>query len=164
MTIGGNIKNAREKAGLSQKELAKKMGVTPQTLSMYEKNRRNPKLSTIRKFAEAIGVTLSEIIGENWEDFTAEEMQEDFFEQKIKEQIFSDEDWQVDIIVGKALSLSEEGRYKVIEYEDDLILSGKYTNQERNRFTVQAAHERTDIEVTDEMHKHDDDIMDDDNF
>lgn len=28
----------------------------------------------------------------------------------------------------------------------------------------QAAHERTDIEVTEEMRKHDDDIMDDDNF
>ena len=29
---------------------------------------------------------------------------------------------------------------------------------------TQAAHERTDIEVTDEMKKHDDDIMDDDGF
>ena len=28
----------------------------------------------------------------------------------------------------------------------------------------QAAHERTDIEVTDEMRKHDNDIMDDDAF
>lgn len=30
--------------------------------------------------------------------------------------------------------------------------------------TVQAAHSRTDIEVTDEMNQHDDDIMDDENF
>lgn len=29
---------------------------------------------------------------------------------------------------------------------------------------VNAAHERTDIEITDEMRKHDDDIMDDENF
>ena len=30
--------------------------------------------------------------------------------------------------------------------------------------TLNAAHERTDIEVTDDMKKHDDDIMDDDDF
>ena len=30
--------------------------------------------------------------------------------------------------------------------------------------TVQAAHGRTDIEVTDKMNQHDDDIMDDKNF
>lgn len=35
----------------------------------------------------------------------------------------------------------------------------KYSNTE-----LAAAHERTDVEITDEMRKHDDDIMDDDNF
>lgn len=37
-------------------------------------------------------------------------------------------------------------------------------NVESNYLMPQAAHERTDIEVTDEMRKHDDDIMDDDDF
>lgn len=35
---------------------------------------------------------------------------------------------------------------------------------ETEKPALNAAHERTDIEVTDEMRKHDDDIMDDDNF
>ena len=36
--------------------------------------------------------------------------------------------------------------------------------QMEEELAVQAAHERTDIEVTDEMRQHDDDIMDDENF
>ena len=37
-------------------------------------------------------------------------------------------------------------------------------NWNKAHLEPQAAHERTDIEVTDEMRKHDDDIMDDDDF
>ena len=33
-----------------------------------------------------------------------------------------------------------------------------------NYLQAVAAHERTDLKVTDEMRKHDDDIMDDENF
>jgi len=35
---------------------------------------------------------------------------------------------------------------------------------DKDHLLLNAAHERTDIEVTDEMRKHDDDIMDDENF
>ena len=37
-------------------ELAEKMGVTPQTISQYERNIINPKPETIKKFADALGV------------------------------------------------------------------------------------------------------------
>lgn len=32
------------------------MGVTPQTISQYERNIKNPKPETIKKFADALGV------------------------------------------------------------------------------------------------------------
>ena len=38
------------------------------------------------------------------------------------------------------------------------------TSSDKSYLELQAAHERTDIEVTDKMRKHDDDIMDDGNF
>lgn len=49
--------------------------------------------------------------------------------------------------------------------EEDIIPDDeKKENIDKPYLEPKAAHERTDIEVTDEMRKHDDDIMDDDDF
>lgn len=45
--------------------------------------------------------------------------------------------------------------------EESLI---PFPQEDKSYLEPQAAHERTDIEVTDEMRKHDNDIMDDDDF
>ena len=58
----------------------------------------------------------------------------------------------------KYLQLIEFNRLKADKYIDQLL---SIQNME-NDLAVQAAHERTDIEVTKEMKKHDDDIMNDD--
>ena len=55
-STGSRIKIARERQGVTQAELAEKMGVTPQTISQYERNIINPKPETIKKFADALGV------------------------------------------------------------------------------------------------------------
>ena len=59
MSIGENIKNARKKAGLTQKELAEKMGSTQQNLAQYESGKRNPKLETLNKIAGALEIPVS---------------------------------------------------------------------------------------------------------
>jgi len=64
--------------------------------------------------------------------------------------------------------LNEDDRFKVSDKKMDLIKE-KMTRVHRQivndpPITLNAAHERTDIEVTDEMRKHDDNIMDDENF
>ena len=61
MDTGAAIKQARIKAGMTQAELAKKMGVTPQTVSQYERGLINPKIETIEKFATALGVDAKEL-------------------------------------------------------------------------------------------------------
>ena len=43
-------------------------------------------------------------------------------------------------------------------------MKSKRKNEIPEHLKVNAAHERTDIEVTDEMRQHDDDIMNDENF
>ncbi len=58
----------------------------------------------------------------------------------------------------KYLQLIEFNRIKADKYVDQLL---SIQNME-NDLMVQAAHERTDIEITKEMKKHDDDIMNDD--
>ena len=61
MDTGAAIKQARIKAGMTQAELAKKMGVTPQTVRQYERGLINPKIETIEKFATALGVDAKEL-------------------------------------------------------------------------------------------------------
>ena len=57
------IKELRKRKGIEQKELAKSLGVTQQTISLYEKGSREPKLATWEKLADFFGVSLPFIQG-----------------------------------------------------------------------------------------------------
>lgn len=57
MNYGDFLRRARLDAGLTQTELAKRMGVTPQYISQYERNNRMPKTETVVKFAKALGIS-----------------------------------------------------------------------------------------------------------
>lgn len=60
MDIGGNLKAIRKTHGLSQRELAKRAGVTNSTISMIEKNSVSPSISSLEKVLAGIPVTLTE--------------------------------------------------------------------------------------------------------
>lgn len=57
--------------------------------------------------------------------------------------------------------LNNENKAKVISYSKNL-LQIQQAEEEQEYLIPKAAHERTDIKVTDEMRKHDDDLMDND--
>lgn len=61
MNIGQNIRIYRKKAGLSQKELGEKLGVSQQHIAQYENGKRTPKLETIIKIASALDCEVSDI-------------------------------------------------------------------------------------------------------
>lgn len=65
MTTGQRIKEARKKAGLTQKELGQRLGVTYQTLAQWENDHRNPKPETLERIAEALGVLMFELVGDH---------------------------------------------------------------------------------------------------
>lgn len=54
MSVGQNIKKARKKAGMTQKELAQKLGLSFQSIAQWENDLRNPKVETLRKIANAL--------------------------------------------------------------------------------------------------------------
>ena len=56
MKAGEALKKARIDAGITQAELAKRLGVTPQTVSQYERGIKNPKIETLARFADALGI------------------------------------------------------------------------------------------------------------
>lgn len=68
MNIGEVIKAARKKAGLTQKQLAERMGVNPSLISQYEKGFRNPKLETLERIASALEVPLEDLLSDKVRD------------------------------------------------------------------------------------------------
>ena len=78
MTIGENIRKIRIDKGLTQRDLAAKLQITQQSIAQYENGKRIPKLSTVRKIANALNVGLNEIITDNWNAFTTNEISKDF--------------------------------------------------------------------------------------
>lgn len=57
------IKELREKKGLSQEELAKKLNISQQAISLYEKGDREPKLETWQKLADFFNVPVDYLLG-----------------------------------------------------------------------------------------------------
>lgn len=64
MTTGERIKAARKAAGMTQQELAKKLGVSYTLVSQYERNLRNPKYVTLQKIAVALGVSTADLFSD----------------------------------------------------------------------------------------------------
>jgi transcriptional regulator with XRE-family HTH domain len=59
--IGAQLRDARERALLTQEELAARAGVQPFTISRIETDKVEPRFSTIRKLAQALGVDPAEL-------------------------------------------------------------------------------------------------------
>lgn len=71
--IGGKIAELRKEQGLNQKELAKKIGVSRSALSLYEIDRREPDLETVKKIASLFGVTTDYLLGAEGDAMGTEE-------------------------------------------------------------------------------------------
>ena len=52
-----NLKEARLRSGLSQKEVAENIGVAKSTYSLYESGNREPNVNTIKKIADCLNVS-----------------------------------------------------------------------------------------------------------
>ena len=64
MTFAQTLKRLRLERGLSQEELAHRLGTSRQVVSRYESGARVPKISTVAAFARALEVPLSALTGE----------------------------------------------------------------------------------------------------
>lgn len=65
MSFGANLKYLRLRAGLTQEELADKIGVKKQAISRYENSDRQPNIRTANRIAEVFGVTLESMAKTN---------------------------------------------------------------------------------------------------
>src|SRR6185437_10346936 len=65
MTTGERLKIARQRAGISQRALAKKAGVGNATVSLIESDKINPSVSALKRILDAIGMPLSDFFAIN---------------------------------------------------------------------------------------------------
>ena len=66
MTFGEKVKNERNRLGLNQDELAKKIGVTRRVISSYENDSSRPRgTERYKKLAEALGVNINYLLSED---------------------------------------------------------------------------------------------------
>lgn len=62
-SIGKRIKKLRTEAGLTQSELAKRLGISTSTVGMYEHGRRNPDSFMLIKLGKQFSVSVDHLLG-----------------------------------------------------------------------------------------------------
>ena len=58
-----NLRRFRKEKGLTQKEMADRLGINMSTYSRYETGNREPYVPMVKKMADILGVTGDELIG-----------------------------------------------------------------------------------------------------
>lgn len=76
--IGDNVKLLRNIRGLGQKELAELIGIAPGTLAHIEKGTRNPSLEMLYKLADALCVSVINLL------LSKEEIDRFYYDEEIQ--------------------------------------------------------------------------------
>lgn len=58
MTIGKKLKNARQDTGMTQQEVAEKIGVTQCMYSYYERDFKKPTLAVAGRLAKVLNISV----------------------------------------------------------------------------------------------------------
>jgi transcriptional regulator with XRE-family HTH domain len=62
--VGNRLREEREKRGISLRELARRVGVSPSLVSQIELDRVNPSVSTLYALVTELGVTMGDVFGD----------------------------------------------------------------------------------------------------
>jgi transcriptional regulator with XRE-family HTH domain len=62
--VGTRLRQERERRGISLRELARRVGVSPSLVSQIELDRVNPSVSTLYALVTELGLTMSDVFGD----------------------------------------------------------------------------------------------------
>lgn len=88
MELGNNLFNARKKSGLSQEDVAEKLGVSRQTISKWELGETLPDIRQSKKLSDLYHLSLDELIDF---DLDVQEIQEVI--DRTSEEVSDKVDW-----------------------------------------------------------------------
>lgn len=168
--IRKRLRIAMDKENITAKELADKTGIPKSSISQYLSGYTKPKQDRIYLISKALNVSEAWMIG-----YDVPMRRNDFKDVAKPRQSFSSiEDFKraydksnlrlnkiESQLINNMKRLNSKGQESLLEYSNILIGNPDYSISSDNNI-LQAAHERTDIEVTEEMKQHDDNIMKDD--
>lgn len=158
-TLADRLKEGMSLRGLRQADIVEKTGINKGALSSYISGRYQPKQNNIFLLAKALDVNEAWLMGADVPMERATMADIDEYKNKMIE--FSNR-WNIQYFEKKMLEsfsrLSDSNKEKAISYTENL-LSIQQMEEEQAHLIPRAAHERTDIEVTDEMRQYDDELM-----
>src|SRR6478672_5210988 len=62
--VGSRLRTERKRRGISLRELARRVGVSPSLVSQIELDRVNPSVSTLYALVTELGITMSEVFND----------------------------------------------------------------------------------------------------
>lgn len=141
MKMGEKIKQRRLEIGFSVDEIANRLGKNRATVYRYENgNIKDLPIDVLVPLAEILETTPAELVG--WGSDIPENAQYNSIE---------------DIIANEARKLNQKGKIKLLDTAREMACNPLYNPDYETELA--AAHERTDIKVTEETRLEDDAIM-----
>ncbi len=146
MSFGSRLKERREALGITQPQLAKMLDVSKGAIGNYETDLNSPRATILYKIFEILNCDANYLF--------QDEMRALAFQETATPEEFEN-------IIKKYRQLNAHGREVV-----DMVLDAEWANSVNSKKIIQlnAAHGRTDIDPSDALHKHDDEIMDNSDF
>ena len=111
MTTGERIKAARKAAGLTQKQLAKKIGIPYQSIGQWERGERNPKNETLLRIGNALGVNWGYLAGMSFGGESVEEAKRIHSDFMQWETVYAGVKTVIEALYGKREDVQVDGKY-----------------------------------------------------
>ena len=124
--IGDKIKELRLRNGLTQKSLGEKCGIAEPTIRKYELGKLNPKVETVKKIADALNVSVSEIM--DWSKFD-EQYPHLADEVKLIESVENEYGEGSGELLDLFSKLNAKGKEKAVDSLSDLTMIKCYTEK-----------------------------------
>lgn len=125
MDLGENIRNARAKLNMTQKELAESAGIAINSLRNYEANKRSPSTKILGKIADALKTSAPELMG-------LENMGGGFYGKEAGDDVYVKFAKNIQLHNAKARlnvafdSMNELGQQKAVDNIEDLAKIPEY--------------------------------------
>lgn len=116
MSFATRLRQAREQSGLTQQDLAEKLGVTKSAIGNYENGVSSPKWDVLLKIFDILQVEPNFLY-------------QDSFSLDVSESRSLTP--QQSALLSSFDQLNEEGQQKAVDYVDDLVFTGRYKNMLR---------------------------------
>lgn len=155
--LARNLKHYRKLRKMTQRQLAEAVGISEMSIRRYEStgaDNREPLIQTIIKLSKALNVSVQDLISPKIVISIKDSDPDEIEEEKNNLAFLNRMDFFYSM-------LNDSGLAKAIEQVELLTKIPEYQKETSDHLAVNAAHARTDVEVTDEMKKYDDDLLDD---